>query len=154
MYRTILVPYAGTKAGNEALQHAINVANKSSTIIILHVVETIPYPPSFALSSSQRRSLLDSINEANDEMKKEMEKEMEVVSQKCKKNKIRSKIKVEVGYADEIILDIIKKEKVDLVVMAKRRKLKGVKKLLSLGSVSRKIVENAICPVLLVDVEK
>jgi nucleotide-binding universal stress UspA family protein len=35
--------------------------------------------------------------------------------------------------------------------MAKRRKLSGIKKLLSLGSVSRKIVEIGICPVLLID---
>jgi nucleotide-binding universal stress UspA family protein len=38
--------------------------------------------------------------------------------------------------------------------MAKRRKLKGIKGLLSLGSVSRKIVENTSCPVLMMDVEK
>ena len=54
----------------------------------------------------------------------------------------------------ETILDVVEKEKVNLIVMAKRRKLKGVKKLLSLGSVSRKIVENISCPVLLIDVEK
>jgi nucleotide-binding universal stress UspA family protein len=35
--------------------------------------------------------------------------------------------------------------------MAKRRKLSGIKKLLSLGSVSRKIVELRACPVLLID---
>jgi nucleotide-binding universal stress UspA family protein len=38
--------------------------------------------------------------------------------------------------------------------MAKRKKLKGIKSLLSLGSVSRKIVENTSCPVLMVDTEK
>ena len=61
---------------------------------------------------------------------------------------------VVVGDPAEIILDVIDQENVDLVVMAKRRKLKGVKKLLSLGSVSRKIVENSPCPILLIDVEK
>jgi len=38
--------------------------------------------------------------------------------------------------------------------MAKRRKLKGVKKLLGMGSVSRKIAEIVSCPVLLIDIEK
>jgi len=40
------------------------------------------------------------------------------------------------------------------VVMAKRRKLKGLKSLLTLGSVLRKIVENTACPILLIDIEK
>jgi len=40
-----------------------------------------------------------------------------------------------------------------LIVMSKRRKLKGMKKLLSLGSVSRKVVENVTCPVTLIDIE-
>jgi len=79
---------------------------------------------------------------------------MEKHAQQCKENKIQSKIQVVIGDASAIILDVIKKEKVDLVVMSKRRKLKGVKKLLSLGSVSRKIVESTSCPILLLDVEK
>ncbi len=55
--------------------------------------------------------------------------------------------------ADEI-LKIAKNEKVDLIVIAKRQKLKGIKKLFGLGSVSRKIVENVTCHVLLIDIEK
>jgi nucleotide-binding universal stress UspA family protein len=38
--------------------------------------------------------------------------------------------------------------------MAKRRKLKGIKGLLTMGSVSRKIIENTACPVLMIDIEK
>ncbi len=154
MYSTILVPHEGTDAGNESLKHAINAATNKSKIIILHVVETIQYPLSFALSSSERKSLQKSIDEANEEIKKDMQKEMEKHSEQCTKNKIKSKILMYVGDASEIILDVVKKEKIDLVVMAKRKKLKGVKRLLSLGSVSRKIVENTTCPVLLVDGEK
>jgi nucleotide-binding universal stress UspA family protein len=51
-------------------------------------------------------------------------------------------------------MKIVKNQKIDLIVMAKRRKLKGVKKLLSLGSVSRKILESVSCPVLMLDIEK
>ncbi|TFH00818.1 MAG: universal stress protein, partial [Nitrosopumilus sp.] len=59
-----------------------------------------------------------------------------------------------IGSAAEEILKIVKNQKIDLIVMAKRRKLKGFKSLLSLGSVSRKIVENTSCPVLMIDAEK
>lgn len=155
MYKTILVPHAGTPAGDEALNHAIHAARETSAkIIILHVVEEMQHPPSFALSSSERERLVESINEANESIKDEMRAEMEKRMQQCTDNNIESKNIITIGDAAQIIRDTIQQENVDLVVMAKRRKLKGVKKLLSLGSVSRKIVENTPCPVLLIDVEK
>ncbi|MDH3502301.1 MAG: universal stress protein [Nitrosopumilus sp.] len=153
MYKTILVPHAGTHAGDEALKHAIFAANDASRIIILHIVEAMQYPPSFALSSSERKSLIKNIDDANEEMRKDMESKMKKLTQQCKENGIQSGVKVEIGDAAEIILDTVEKEKVDLIVMSKRRKLKGVKKLLSLGSVSRKVVENVTCPVTLIDIE-
>jgi len=153
MYKTILVPHAGTPAGDEALKHAIFAANNTSRIIILHVIEAMQYPPSFALSSSERKSLMKSIDDANEEMRKDMELKMEKLAQQCNEKGIKSVIKVEIGDAAEIILDAVEREKVDLIVMSKRRKLKGMKKLLSLGSVSRKVVENVSCPVTLIDIE-
>ena len=70
------------------------------------------------------------------------------------KNEIKSNLKVMTGLAAEEILKIVKNQKIDLIVMAKRRKLKGIRGLLTLGSVSRKIVENTDCPVLMIDAEK
>ena len=154
MYKKILIPHAGTPAGDEALRHAIHIAKiSSSKIILLHIVEAITYPPSFALSSSERKSLFKSIDDANESIKKDMEKEMEKRKELCKESDLESEIIVTIGNAAEIILDIVKEKKIDLIVMAKRRKLKGVKKLLSLGSVSRKVVENVNCPVVLIDIE-
>ena len=153
MYKTILVPHAGTPAGDEALKHAIFAAKDTSRIIILHVIEAMQYPPSFALSSSERKSLMKSIDDANEEMRKDMELKMEKLAQQCNEKGIKSVIKVEIGDAAEIILDAVEKEKVDLIVMSKRRKLKGMKKFLSLGSVSRKVVDNVVCPVILIDIE-
>ncbi|MDH5432013.1 MAG: universal stress protein [Nitrosopumilus sp.] len=153
MYKTILVPHAGTIAGDEALKHAIFSANNASRIIILHIVEAMQYPPSFALSSSERKNLMKSIDDANEEIRKDMELKMEKLTQQCKEKGIKSEVKVHIGNAAEIILDTVEKENVDLIVMSKRRKLKGMKKLLSLGSVSRKVVENVTCPVTLIDIE-
>lgn len=148
------MPHAGTPAGDEALKHAIHAAkNTSARIIILHIVEEIQRPRSFGLSESERENVFNSIREANEEMKKDMEKSMERKIQQCKDSNIESQVKVAIGDAAEMILDAIDEEKVDLVVMSKRRKLKGMRKLMSLGSVSRKIVENTSCPVLLIDVE-
>ena len=154
MYKIILVPHAGTPAGDEALNHAIFSAKASSAkLIVLHIVEEIHRPRTMGLSEDQKEKLLGSINDANESIKKEAKKELEQKIADLKAD-VRSDVMVVVGDPAEIILDVINQENVDLVVMAKRRKLKGVKKLLSLGSVSRKIVENSPCPILLIDVEK
>ena len=155
MYKTILVPHAGTPAGDLALKHAIYAAKgtDSSKIILLHIVEEIQHPVSFALAESEREKMFDSIREANESIRQEMEKDMQKYNQQCTDNNVASQVRVEMGDAAEIILDTVKNENVDLIVMAKRRKLKGVKKLLSLGSVSRKVVENVNCPVTLIDIE-
>ena len=154
MYKKILVPHAGTPAGDEALKHAIHAARGTSArIILLHVVEDIQNPSTFALAESERESLLNSISEANESIKNEMRKELENKSLDCKKANIESEVLVTRGDPAIIILETVEQNNVDLIVMAKRRKLKGVKKLLSLGSVSRKIIEKVTCPVILIDIE-
>ncbi|QUC64176.1 universal stress protein [Nitrosopumilus sp. K4] len=154
MYDRILVPHAGTAGGDEALRHAIEIAKRfSSQIYILHIIEQVHSPPTWSLAESERNVLLERIKNVNDSIKEEAEKMIEKKALQCKENNIETAIKVDIGDAAEMILDMIENEKIDLVIMAKRRKLKGVKKLLSLGSVSRKIVENVTCPVVLLDIE-
>ena len=155
MYNTILVPHAGTPAGDLALKHAIHIAKSSSSkIIILHIIEDFPHLPVFTLHASQVTKIKREIVKVTKEMKTVMEKEMTKRTETCKKNGIDSHLKIVVGLPDEEILKIVKNQKIDLIVMAKRRKLKGIKSLLTLGSVSRKIVERTSCPVLMIDVEK
>ena len=154
MYKKILIPHAGTPAGDEALKHAIHIAKTSSSkIVLLHVVEEITHPPSFAMSASERKSLFKIVDDANESLRKDMEKEMEKRKEKCKESNLEPEVIVSTGNAAEAILDMVNEKKIDLIVMAKRRKFKGVKKLLSLGSVSRKVVENVNCPVMLIDIE-
>ncbi|MGI9567120.1 MAG: universal stress protein [Nitrosopumilus sp.] len=155
MYNTILVPHAGTPAGDLALDHAIHIARLSSSeIILLHVIEDFPHVPAFTLHASQVSKIKKEIANVTKEMLTVMEKEMAKRTETCKKNKIDSHLKVITGLPAEEILKIVKNQKIDLIVMAKRRKLKGIKSLLTLGSVSRKIVENTSCPVLMIDIER
>jgi nucleotide-binding universal stress UspA family protein len=155
MYKTILVPHAGTPAGDFALKHAIHQAKSSSSkIILLHVIEDFPHVPLFTLHASQVTKIKKELAEVTRDMKAVMEKEMTKRTETCKKNGIDSHLKVIVGLPAEEILKIVKNQKIDLIVMAKRRKLKGIKGLLTLGSVSRKIIENTSCPVLMLDAEK
>jgi nucleotide-binding universal stress UspA family protein len=155
MYKKILVPHGGSPAGDLALEHAIYIAKSSKAeITILHVIEDFPHIPVIGLHSSQASKIKKDIAEVTKEMEIVMEKEMEKRIEKCKKNGIKSHLKVITGLAAEEIMKVVKSQKTDLIVMAKRRKLKGIKGLLSLGSVSRKIVENTSCPVLMLDIEK
>ncbi len=87
-------------------------------------------------------------------MKAIMEKEMLKRVQFCNKNKVKAELKVTTGTSAEEIMKIVKNNRIDLIVMAKRRKLKGIKRLMALGSVSRKILEHVSCPVLMIDIEK
>ena len=147
MYKKILVPHAGTPAGDLALDDAIHIAKSSKAkITLLHVIEEFPHVPVFSLHASQASKIKKDLAK----IAKEMEKRVET----CKKNGIESNLKVITGLPAEEIMKIVKSQKTDLIVMAKRRKLKGIKGLLSLGSVSRKIVENTSCPVLMMDAEK
>ena len=155
LYKKILVPHAGTTAGDNALAHAVHIASLSSSeILLLHVIEDFPHVPVFTLHTAQAQKVKKEIRKVTEDMKSLMTKEMSNRVQMCKKNGIKSHLKVEVGLPAEEILRVIKNQKIDLVVMAKRRKLKGIKSLLTLGSVSRKIVENTSCPVLMIDIEK
>jgi len=154
LYKKILVPHAGTTAGDLALKHAIHIAKTSSSeIILLHVIEDFPHVPVFTLHTSQITKIKREMAMVTKDMKSVMEKEMTRRVETCQKNEIKSRLKVVTGLPAEEILKIVKNQKIDLIVMAKRRKLKGIKGLLSLGSVSRKIVESTSCPVLMIDAE-
>ena len=155
MYDKILVPHAGTPAGDKALIHAIHIAKLSSSeIILLHVIDDFPHVPVFTLHTSQVSKIKKEIVHVTKEMKSVMEKEMEKRVEMCKKDGIKSSSRVVTGLPTEEILKIVKNQKIDLIVMAKRRKLKGIKSFLILGSVSRKIIEHASCPILMIDIEK
>ena len=155
MYKKILVPHAGTSAGDLSLKHAIHIAKSSAAeIILLNVIEDFPHIPVLSLHSSQAAKVKKEFAQITKDMKEVMENEMSKRAQICNKEGIQSSQRVVTGLAAEEILKCIKSQKIDLVVMAKRKKLKGIKSLLSLGSVSRKIVENTSCPVLMVDTEK
>jgi nucleotide-binding universal stress UspA family protein len=154
MYKSILVPHAGTSGGDEALKHAIHIAkSNSSKIIILHVIEDMPHVP-ILLHSSQMASIRKQLREITRSMMDHMEDEMSKKTKLCEKEGISSHVKIASGDAFDEIIKIEQNQKIDLIVMAKRRKLKGIKSLLKLGSVSRKVLENVSCPILMIDTEK
>lgn len=154
LYNSILVPHAGSKAGNIALKHAQQIAKlHNSKVTILHIVEHVPSPPLLTFSH-ERKELAKQLASARREMKIEMHKKMEKLARTLRSQKIPTSIKVVHGYPEEEISRIVKSQNHDLVIMAKRRNLTGSKAILKLGSVSRKVLEQVSCPVMLIDGEK
>ena len=154
MYNKILIPHAGSAAGDKALQHAAKIAqDNKAKLTILHVVENIPIPPSLTFNF-ERKELAKELNHARSELKKEMFKRLDSKAKKLREQGIATSVKVIHGYPDEEIARVTEEDKYDLVVMAKRKKLPGIKAILKLGSISRKILEKVSCPVLLIDGEK
>ena len=75
MYDKILVPHAGTPAGDLALKHAIHIAKSSSSeIILLHVIEDSPHVSTWALHASQAAKIKREMANVTKEMKLIMEK--------------------------------------------------------------------------------
>ena len=152
MYSNILVPYAGSGAGDKALKHAIAMAKDyDAKITILHVVEDIPVPLSFEYP--ERMKIVNELDQIKDELKGEMQKQLDAMVTDLGKHKIKIDTVVVNGYPDEEIARIAADKKYDLIIMAKRRKLKGIMGVLRLGSTSRKILERVSSPLLLIDGE-
>lgn len=150
--KNILVPHAGTALGDKALSYAIYVAKPSgATINLLHVVEKIPGPPPFVFSKAENKLLKKEINKVTDTLVKDIEGELKDRTELCKAKNINANYFVVIGRPEEAILSYIKSHRIDLIVMAKRRKIPGMAGILNLGSVSRKILEATNKPVLVIE---
>jgi len=150
--KNILVPHAGTLAGDKALSDAIHIAKiTGATINILHVIEPFSDPPKLVFTSTERREIQSKLKDAGNVMKKGMEDELKSRIKICKSKNINANYKVTTGIPEDEIMKFLKNYNIDLIVMAKRRKVPGIKGFLQLGSVSRKILEAAKRPVLIVE---
>lgn len=150
--KNILVPHAGTPAGDKALSDAIFLAKLTgATINILHVIESLPQPPKFIFSSTEQRSISNELRNINDFIKKGIEEELKERVKICKSKSVNSNYKITTGLPEKEIMRFAQKQGIDLIIMAKRRKIPGVKGFFKLGSVSRKILEVAKRPVLMID---
>lgn len=150
--KNILVPHAGTPGGDKALQKAIYFAKLSgATINILHVIEPPPKPPLFYFSKSEIRTMKKQLNSAVNQIKSDMKQEMKKRVRLCRTKNINATYKIVEGIPEKEIKKYADYYDAGLIIMSKRRKIKGIKGILKLGSVSRKILESVKRPVLLFD---
>jgi nucleotide-binding universal stress UspA family protein len=148
-YEQILVPYDGSKYCKKSLGEAIEIAKKfGSNIHLLHVVDALTVVPSVydspdaIMDLKKLERVLKNVVSKSDLMLRN-----EILQ--CKEKGVDADYKIITGSAADGILKFAKKMEIDLIVMGSQG-LSGIRKILALGSVSRKVSELAQCPVLLV----
>jgi nucleotide-binding universal stress UspA family protein len=123
----------------------------NAELYILHVIEHIPIPPTLILGNDRqwiaetRRSIAKKLKEGWLKMSKEK------INPVLEKENIKFNI---VALTDEQpvseqILKFASDNKVNLIIVGSSQRLNKLSKIKALGSVSRKISENANCPVMI-----
>ncbi|OEC84484.1 MULTISPECIES: universal stress protein [Methanobacterium] len=148
MYKKILLPTDGSEYANKAAKHAIWLARlNGAELIALNVIET---------SSLVGLPAEDLIVRIKEMLKEEGHKSLEKISDILKESKIEDECQKEVkltlstkeGSPSDIIINTVKEEGVDLIVMGTSGK-HGLDRFL-LGSVTENVVRSSQCPVLVV----
>ncbi|MGB9169121.1 MAG: universal stress protein [Nitrososphaeraceae archaeon] len=152
MTSKILLPHDGTEISDKALDKAKEFAKAfNAELYILHVIEHIPIPPSLILANDRqwiaqsRRSIAKKLKEGWLKMAKEK------INPLLEKENIKFNTAVLTAEkpVSEQILKFASDNKVNLIIVGNER-LNKISKIKALGSISRKISENADCPVMII----
>jgi nucleotide-binding universal stress UspA family protein len=151
-FKRILVPFDGSRYSRNAIGQTISIAKMfDSEIYIITAVDTSDYPPGMLLGLLKKdKRLEESINEYISAVKSQVRKELLAEVGVCKARGI-SKTFYDIisGHPVESILKFMRGRKIDLIVMGSQGR-HGLAKIITLGSVSRKVTELATCPVMIV----
>ena len=136
MYKNIVLAYDGSKFSNKALQEAIRMAKSSGgSLLILSVVDITDE------FESEAPGLTDKMTE-------KLLKLAQKALGKAVAAKVKAKVEVHVGDAYEMIVEIARKKKADIIVMGSHGRT-GLTRLL-MGSVTSRVIGHATCSVLVV----
>jgi nucleotide-binding universal stress UspA family protein len=136
MYKNIILAYDGSKFSNRALQEAIRLAKESDgSLLILSVVDITDEFEAHAPGLT-------------DKMTEKLLKLAQKALGKAAAAKVKAKVEVHVGDAYEMIVDVARKKKADVIVMGSHGRT-GLTRLL-MGSVTSRVIGHATCAVLVV----
>jgi len=150
MARPILVPHDGTEMSDKALDKALGFAKAlGSEIIIVHIVDSKFVPPSPILGLISEKTTLENAKmQLIRILKTGAEMMLKDRIQKAKEAGVSARLLLGVGSPAEEIVSIANAEQVEMIVIGSRQ-LKG-DKMITLGSVARRVSETASCPVMIV----
>lgn len=147
-YKKILVPFDGSIPSKNALKEAVVLAKQSKgTIFLLYVIQemSLPYYAHGMISKSMKEYEKEIYFEAKQNANKLFEKNIKDYAN----SGIKFETKTLYGNTADKILGFIKSHSMDIVVIGTTSRT-GISKIITLGSVARKVSEESKCPVLLV----
>ena len=144
----LLVCVDGSKKSKQVVDYSIDLAKKlSATIVLTYVASDEGVPEGYSEYSSIENVDLASYYEAIGEaVLKKSKEELEASG-------IPFKTLLDLGNPATRIIDLAKARNTDMIVIGMQG-LHGFNRIRSLGSVSRRILENAPCPVVVVHEER
>ena len=147
----ILVPYDGSSYSKKALTRVMELAHNLDSEVILINVVNLSYiaPPGGLHGLIKGKSKKSPIEKWKKSVKNNAKKMLESCVSKCKSNGITASYVVKEGNISQEILNFTKKKRITLIVIGSQG-LAGISRLKTLGSVSRKVSEQAHCPVLII----
>ena len=149
-YKRILVPYDGSKYSKKALNEAIDISKKFfSTLYIINVVDVALDAPSDILQGIVNKKLRKLTSTFLVSEKKKANTMLKEKMRSCTQMGVEVRCEVLAGKPADLILRFSKNHKIDLIIIG-RKGLTKVRKIMALGSVSRKISEESDCPVMIV----
>ncbi|MFD2698847.1 universal stress protein [Paenibacillus shunpengii] len=141
-FSNILLAYDGSELANKAFERAVELA-KLSENTQLHIVHVYDFPRVFIgeglapIPPSVNSDVYELAEETVDELKKRLVNEQ-----------IGAKVELIQGSPVDVILEYVKQNDMDLIVIGSRG-LSGIREFV-LGSVSHRVVQEADVPVLVV----
>jgi nucleotide-binding universal stress UspA family protein len=144
MYNQILLPLDGSSMAEQALPHAISIAKRfKSELILLRVPVPLPSPQTTVASSLFR---------AEKEAASFIREYMESIAANVQEQGITTQIVITKGRPHLQIIQYSENENVDLIVMCTRGQ-SGLNRWL-MGSITDRVVRGANVPVLLIRAQK
>jgi nucleotide-binding universal stress UspA family protein len=149
-YQKILVPYDGSKFSKNALGEALEMSKAfNSKIYVLSVIEVASDVPSGILNVVVNKKLNNLKHEIGLPKKFSIPTKLKQQIHECSKFGVQVQVEILMGKPSDAILKFATKTKPDLIVIGSQG-LRGMKKLVALGSVSRRVSEEAKCPVMII----
>ena len=147
VYENILVPYDGSKYSQKALKMAVEMAKAfDSSLYLVNVIDVSTVTPPGKIRSKDTRRTLDQIKTA---VKNSVESYLQKIQKEYGESGVKVKGFVLEGDPTGKLLKFIQDRSINLVIIGSKG-LSGVSKIMTLGSVSRKVSELAKCPVVIV----
>jgi nucleotide-binding universal stress UspA family protein len=149
-YRRILVPYDGSTHSKKALLEAIDIAREfGAELYVINIIDISTDVPSAVLHSTISKKLKKLSREILGSQQAKVNAVLQEKVKMCKRDGVKVSCDVMIGKPANSILKFAKERRIELVVIGSRG-LTRLRKLMALGSVSRKVSEESKCPVLIV----